>query len=223
VESRRGTGVLIAGRLLGGDGVVYRVLPASGFTQLGTTAGVTWNALCRASDSEGWAVGTGGAIASVTAAGVATVASPTTRDLLAVDCMAGFAVATGANGTVLVFNGTQWTAAPTLPGVTAPLTGVGLSAAGRVAFVAGDSVFAKLESGTWTPLPARTGLKGLVVRAPNDVYGTVVSGGRTDVVRFDGAQWSPSLLQVTGVLGGGVHIGGRVVWGGSAGAVVEGR
>jgi hypothetical protein len=223
VESRRGTGVLIAGRMVGGDGVVYRVLTASGYTRLGTTAGVTWNALCRVSDSEGWAVGTGGAIASVTASGVATVASPTTRDLLAVDCAAGFAVATGAHGTVLVFSGGQWAAAPALPGVTAPLTGVGLSPTGRTAFVAGDDVFAKLESGTWTLLPARTGLKGLVVRATNDVYGTVISGRRTEVVRFDGARWSSSLLQVAGVLGGGVHIGGRVVWGGSAGVVVEGR
>lgn len=223
VESRRGTGVLIAGRLFGGDGVVYRVLPASGFTQLGTTAGTTWNALCRVSDTEGWAVGTGGVIASVTASGVTPVSSPTTKDLAAVDCAPGFAVAVGANGIVLVFTGGQWTAAPPLSGVTASLTGVGLSAAGRAAFVAGDNVFAKLESGGWTTLPARAALKGLVVRAANDVYGTVVTGGRTDVVRFDGAQWNPSLLQVSGVLGGGVQVGGRVVWGGSAGAVVEGR
>lgn len=223
VESRRGTGVLIAGRLVGGDGAVYRVLPASGFTQLGTTAGTTWNALCRVSDTEGWAVGTNGVIARVTASGVTTVTSPTTKDLLAVDCAPGFAVATGASGTVLVFNGSQWSAAPALTGVTASLTGVGFAASARAVFVAGDGVFAKFEAGAWTTLPARPGLQGLVVRAVNDVYGTVVSGGRTDIVRFDGVQWSASLLRVTGVLGGGVQVGSRVVWGGSGGAVVEGR
>jgi hypothetical protein len=222
VESRRGTGVLIAGRLSNGGGAVYRVLPASGYTQLGTTAaGVTWNALCRVSDTEGWVVGTGGAIGSVTASGVTSVASPTTKDLLAVDCAPGFAAATGLDGTVLVFAQGQWSVAPLVPNVTKALTGVGL--AGRVVFVAGDNVFAKLDTGAWTTLPARTGMKGLVVRGPADVYGTVINGNRSDIVRFDGAQWSASLLQVNGVLGGGVQVGARVVWGGSAGVVVEGR
>lgn len=221
VEARRGTGILLAGRDFGGStGKVYRVLPASGFTELSSTPGTTWNALCRVSDTEGWVVGTGGAIASVTAGGVTSVTSPTVKDLLAVDCAPGLAVAAGADGAVVVFASGAWTLAPTLS-TTRPLTGVGL--AGRTAFVAGDGVFARLEAGAWAMLPTRTGLKGLVVRGLTEVYGSVLGGTRSQVHRFDGTQWSPSLLDVTGALGGGVQVGGRVVWGGSAGVVVEGR
>ena len=224
VEARRGTGILLVGSVLNGTtGEVYRVLPASGFSELGSTPNVTWNAVCRVSDTEGWVVGTGGAIASVTATGVTTVTSPTTKDLLAVDCAAGFAVATGADGTVLVRSGGAWALAPGLSALSGKaLTAVAL--VNRTAFVGGDGVFAKLDmSGTWTTLPSRTGLRSLIARGASDVYGTVLNGTRSDVVRFDGTSWGNSLLQVTAVLGGGVQVGGKVVWGGSGGAVVEGR
>jgi hypothetical protein len=223
VEARRGADVLLAGRRASGVGAVYRLTPGAGFSQVGLSPGTTWSALCRASSLEAFVVGSGGAIAKVGATGLTPEASPTTADLLAVDCAPGVAVATGANGTVLVRTGGQWVAAAALPGVTAPLTGVALADGGRVAFVAGAGVFARLEAGAWTSLPAPAGLRGLVARAPNDVYGAAIAGPQTDVLRFDGAQWSPSLLTLSGTLRGGVQVDGRVVWGGSAGAVVEGR
>jgi hypothetical protein len=220
VEARRGTGTLLVGSLSSTDtGVVYRALP-SGFTELANTPGTTWKAVCRVSDTEGWVVGSGGAIARVTASGVSRVPSPTAQDLLAVDCAPGVAVAVGANGTVLVLQGGSWGLAPAL-GVDGTLTAVALTPRGT--FVGGDSVFARFDGGRWTRLPSRTGLTSLVALGPTDVYATVVTGTRTDILRFDGNAWSASLLQVTGVLGGGVHLGGRVVWGGSGGTVVEGR
>ncbi|MEW5739799.1 MAG: hypothetical protein AB1938_12785 [Myxococcota bacterium] len=220
VEARRGTGILLAGELYNsGGGVVYRVLP-SGFTELSNTPGTTWNAVCRVSDTEGWVVGSSGAIASVTASGVSMVASPTTQELLAIDCAPGVAVAVGVNGAVVLRNGGTWMNAPSL-NTTSTLSSVALT--GRGVYVGGDNVLARFESGAWAMLPARTGLKSLVARGPSDLYATIVTGTRTDIHRFDGAQWSSSLLQVTGALRGGVQVGGRVVWGGSGGTVVEGR
>lgn len=222
LEARRGTGTLLVGTDYGtGEGVVYRALPTS-FTELDNTPGTTWNAVCRVSDTEGWVVGSGGAIAAVTASGVSRVTSPATEDLLAVDCAPGVAVAVGSTGTVVTRNGGAWMNAPPLPGAgNSKLSAVALTTGGF--FVGGDGTFARFESGAWRPLPARTGLASLLARGPNDVYATLVNGTRTDVHRFDGAQWGNSLLQVTGVLGGGVQVGGRVVWGGTGGTVVEGR
>ena len=56
-----------------------------------------------------------------------------------------------------------------------------------------------------------------------DATGIIYFGNASDVLTFDGATWGPRLLQVSGVLGGGVQASSRVVWGGPLGAIVEGR
>lgn len=222
LEARNGTGTLLVGRaVVNTDGLIIRNVGAA-FTTVATRANTTFNAVCRVSDTEGWAVGTGGVIFRVTAVGAMEVTSPTTQDLLAVDCAAGVAVAVGAGGTVLRMTAGAWAA------VTPALTGaprletVALVQAG--AYVAGPSTFARFTVGSgWTPLLPETGLTRLVARGPQEVYGAFVSGNTTALRRFDGAAWGPGLVTVTGVLGGGVQAGARVVWGGSLGALVEGH
>jgi hypothetical protein len=190
--------------------------------------GTTFNDVCRVSDSEGWAVGTGGTILSVTSTGAVAMTSGTSEELLSVDCAAGVAVACGANGAVVRYAAGSWSAVtPAFP-LARPLTTCRL--AGTTTFVGGDGVFAKLENGAWTQLPAKAGLTNLVARSPGEVYGSVTltpgtgaSPGSSAVVRFDGTGWSSNLVTVTGVLSGGVQLGTRVVFGGTGGVLVEGR
>ena len=223
LEARNGTGVLLVGEDAAvSNGVIVRVTP-TGFTTIASRSNAIFNAVCRVSDSEGWAVGTGGVIYRVTSTGATQVTSPTTQDLLTVDCAAGVAIAAGANGTVLRMASNAWSvASPAFP-LTGRLTSARLSPGG--AFVAGDSVFFSFTTatGTWNQLTAKAGLTSLVVRGSQEVYAAFVTGTTSEVLRFDGAAWGPSLVQVTGVLGGGVQSGSRVVWGGTLGAIVEAR
>ncbi len=224
LEARNGTGVLMVGASRTSNvGLIIRVT-AAGFTTVTSRSNTVFHAVCRVSDTEGWAVGTGGVIYRVTATAGTQVASPTTKDLLTVDCAAGVAVAAGADGTVLrMSNGTWAAATPAFPVTGRPLTSARLSPGG--AFVAGDNLFYSFTAatGVWTSLTAKAGLTSLVVRGPQEVYGAFVTGTTTEVLRFDGAAWGPRLLQVSGALGGGVQAGARVVWGGSLGAIVEAR
>ncbi len=229
LEARNGTGVLLAGtQKATGDGALERWSAAGGYSVVATRAGTTFNELCRASDSEGWAVGTGGTILSVTSTGAVAVSSGTTEDLLSVDCSAGAAVACGANGTVVRFAAGAWTpVTPAFP-LARPLTAC--RKVGATLYAGGDGVFAKFENGAWTQLPAKAGLTSLVARSPGEVYASVTltpgsssAPGSSAVVRFDGTQWSSNLATVTGVLRGGVQVGTRVVFGGTGGVLVEGR
>ncbi len=221
LEARNGTGTLLVGQsATTGEGVIVRnVGPV--FTTLATRAGAVFNAVCRVSDTEGWAVGTGGVIYRVTSSMAASVMSPTTRDLTAVDCAAGAAVAVGADGTVLrLVNGAWEPVTPAYPD-TQRLTTVQLVAGG--AFVAGNGAFARFSTTSgWEPLTPPPGLTRLIARGPQELYGAFVNGPMSSVHRFDGALWSPGLVSVTGALGGGVQAGSRVVWGGTLGAIVEG-
>jgi|GEM_PF-2270980 hypothetical protein len=226
LEGRNGTGTLLVGEdAAAGNGLVVRLVGTT-FTTIATQPGVTFNGVCRVSDTEGWAVGTGGTIVRVTGSGTSAVTSPTTKDLEAVDCAAGVAVACGADGTVLRQSGGAWTVVP------APLlSGLALKTcklSGQGAFVGANGSFFSFTPGSgWSTLPSpRAGLRSLVVRGPQEIYGAFVTNTATpttDILRFDGAAWSPALLTATGALGGGVQAGSRVVWGGTLGAIVEAR
>ena len=197
-------------------------------TDIGSTTapGTTFRGVCRASDTEAWAVGTGGAIFSIGATSATREASVTTvNDFNAVDCpVVGQAVACGANSTVWRRSGGVWAAAPAFPMPGRTFTSCKL--VNGAIWVAGDSVFARLDpqATTWTVLAARTGLNHLIIRAPNDIFATAAANtSNFDVVRYDGTAWSTVLSGTSGVPGGGVQVGARVVWGASAGALVEGR
>jgi hypothetical protein len=222
-EARNGTGLVMVGADgSGNDGVIVRVT-TSGFNTLTTRAGAVFNAVCRASDTEGWAVGDSGVIYRLSGANAVAVTSPTTKDLLTVDCAPGVAVAAGADGTVLRYANSTW--APVSPAFprAAPILSARLTSQG--ALLGGDDfLYGFVEaSSTWAQLPSRPGLRALVVRSTQEVYGAYALASGSEVRRFDGATWSSSLLQVSGVLGGGVQAGASVVWGGTLGAIVEGR
>jgi hypothetical protein len=224
VDARHGTGTLLVGQnVTTSDGVIVRVTPTA-FTTVTTVPNTTFHAVCRASDTEGWAVGSGGVIYKVTSTGATATTSPTTKDLLSVDCTTGVAVACGADGTVLRYANNTWTVAAAFP-----LAGSGRAVKtcrlfAQGAFVGGDGFFHSLTTSGWTTLAAKGGLSSLVVRGPQEVYGAFVTGDTSELFRFDGAGWSTtSLLQVSGALGGGVQAGARVVWGGTLGSIVEAR
>jgi hypothetical protein len=223
LEARNGTGALLVGEEAANpNGLIVRVT-ASTFTTVLSLPGTVFNAVCRVSDTEAWAVGSGGVIYKVTGTGATQVASPTTRDLLTLDCAPGVALAAGAEGTVLRMTGGTWSAVtPAFP-VTSPITAARLTLQGG--FAGGDGFFYSYSASTsvWTQLAGKGGLTSLVVRGPQEVYGAFTTPGGSEILRFDGALWGPSLLQVTGVLGGGVQSGARVVWGGTLGAIVEAR
>lgn len=230
VEARNGTSVLLVGKDgTTGDGVVERWTAAAGYTRVSTQTGTVMNAVCRVSDTEGWAVGNAGTLLSVDATGAHAVASNTTADLLSVDCSAGSAIACGTNGTVLRYANGAW--AKVTPDFPLARTLSVCRQTGSVVLVGGDNVFASLANGAWTQLPAKGGLTGLVARSAADVYASVLvtpassSGpGSSAIYRFDGTRWSANpLASVSGVAGGGVQIGARVVFGGTGGVLVEGR
>lgn len=224
LEARNGTGTLLVGEeLAGGLGLIARVTGA-GFTTLATRSGTVFNAVCRASDTEGWAVGTNGVIYKITSTGATQATSPTTKELLTIDCVPGVAIAAGADGTVLRMTNNTWSLATP----AAPLTGRSITTvrlAQGLAYVGGDNFFYSFTAATnaWTQLTAKASLRSLVVRGPQEVYGAFVTGTTSEVFRFDGVTWGPRLLQVSGALGGGVQAGSRVVWGGTLGAIVEAR
>ncbi|MDX2011108.1 MAG: hypothetical protein SFW67_12995 [Myxococcaceae bacterium] len=227
-DARNGTSsILVAGRDGSNQGLLARVTFA-GYTRIASVPGTQFKGVCRASETEAFAVGTGGALFSIPMSGTPTrdLGVTTVNDLFAVDCPApGEGVACGANGTVLVRSmGGAWAAAPLFPMAGKTLTTCKV-VQGTV-YVAGDGVFGRLSRGAsqWVLLPSRPGLDHLLVRAPNDVFATSASNSTDfDVVRYDGTAWTVVLSRVSGAPGGGVQVGSRVVWGGSAGALVEGR
>lgn len=224
-EARNGQAVLVVGRDGANAGLISRV-SFQGYTHLVTTApSTTFKAVCRASDSEAWAVGTGGAVFSIGMTAATREASVTTvADLYDVDCpVVGQAVACGADSTILrsTSSGTWQAIAFPTPGLT--FTTCRLINGGL--WVGGDAVFARydLASQTWLQLAPRSNLSNLVVRAPNDIFATTSSANTFDVVHFDGSQWTNALAGITGKPKGGVGVGPRIVFGGTAGVLVEGR
>ena len=183
-------------------------------------------AVCRVSDLEAYAVGKGGVIRSIstTLATSTPMTSPANKDLLAVDCPTlGTAVACGQGATLLKLTGTNWAAvSPALPASVGDLTSCRL--AGTSIWVAGDNTFYKLDlsapSPAWQQLASAPKLSGLQVIGPNEVY--AISAG-AKVLRFDGSSWNPRFAVSSGTLVGGGQVGGKVVYAGSLGVVVEGQ
>lgn len=224
-DGRNGSAVLVVGRDGVNAGLISRV-SFSGYTRLTTTApATTFKGVCRASDTEAWAVGTGGAVFSIGASSATREPTVTTvNELLDVDCpVVGQAVACGANSTVL-----RRTPSGVWADVSFPMAGVTFTSCRLVngaIWAAGDNVFARLDRGssTWVVLNAAPRLSNLVVRAPNDVLATSAGASTVDVLRYDGSRWNPMLSGISGSARGGVQVGARVVWGGPSGLLVEGR
>ncbi len=224
--AQNGTGVLIVGsNSVTGAALIERFSPGVGFSAVATnTPNAALSSVCRISDAEAYAVGTGGLIFSIntTTLSATKMPSTTSQDLLWVDCgAAGRAVACGKNGTVLRLSGGAWSSTTPFPSA-ARLTGCKLL--GDTVWASGDNAFARLDPNgtTWSVLPARAGLRGLFIRAPNDIYGFTIGLGTSDVQRFDGTSWR-SAIQVKGMLRGAVQTSAKLTFGGSAGVLVEGQ
>lgn len=218
LEARNGLGVLLVGADAIGAGVVLRVTSA-GFNTISGAGLPLLRKVCRVSDTEGWAVGNGGTVLSISGTTVTPVTVPTTADLFDVDCAAGAAVACGANGTVLRLAGGTWTQLPSAGAAT--LTACRMLGSASV-IAGGDNVLSRFDFGAWSTLAAKPALTSLIVVGAQEIYGAYGTTNST-VARFDGAAWNPPLLTVSGLLGGGVQAEGRVVWGGTLGAIVDGR
>ncbi len=151
--------------------------------------------------------------------------SGTTKALSSVDCPSTQnAVACGAGGTVLRLSGTTWSAvAPAFPSSgSADIASCKL--VGTTLWAAGDNFFYKLDlaaaSPAWVSLPAQPKLSQLLVVSPYEVY---AMSGATKVVRFDGSAWDTRFTLNSGALLGGSQVGGKVVYAGRLGVVVEGQ
>ncbi|MBI3182737.1 MAG: hypothetical protein HYZ28_11420 [Myxococcales bacterium] len=205
--------------VVGSGGDVYRVT-AGGYALLTSNTTSNLNALCRVSDTELYIVGDSGVIRSCNGSTVSPMTSPTGASLRSVHCAGPqSAVACGSGGTVLRLSGGNWApVSPPYPNPAASLSSCWLTSSGTI-YVAGDNVFARLEGGSWTQLPARASLEALQVFGPAEAY--AISNG-TEVVRFDGSGWT-SRLTAPWPLWGGTSATGRAIFVGDNGVVVEGQ
>ena len=132
-------------------GEVYRVLPASGFSELGNTPNVTWNAVCRVSDTEGWVVGTGLYLDDIDAAMESIQKDVTKGIFLEIGKLLGITALLAAAGAFALFR------PPALRPVKVPTRPVPWTAAAvlllflsvSVRSLAGDSL-----AGPWRGIPA---------------------------------------------------------------------
>ncbi|MCC6748384.1 MAG: hypothetical protein IT371_12045 [Deltaproteobacteria bacterium] len=155
------------------------------------------------SASTRWAVGQGGAIVRLTAAGAASVPSPVTTLLRAAfGSSAAEAWVVGDSGTLLRFGGWQWAVWPApVPGSLRALSGTGPSDL----WAAGDAgVVLRFDGGSWTRIPTSTAkaLAGLWA-GPTEVWavgaeGTILRGGLTG---FATARTGPKALRLTSIWG----------------------
>lgn len=239
-EARNGSGVLIVGSdgAASPRGVFLRYAPGRlgpTFTELPLPppplANAPLTSVCRVSDAEAWAVGSGGRIIRVSQSspGVLTtsvVPSGVTADLESVSCPSpGVAVACGRDGTVLRLYGGAWKPiSPAFPVTGRPV--VRCAFAGSTLFAAGDGFLYRLDAGAaaWRPMPALEGLLELIPAGVNELYAIVpaVRAGSSDLLRFDGTTWK-TLLTVPGQIQRGALVGPRVVLAGSSGVIVESR
>jgi hypothetical protein len=129
-------------------------------------------------------------------------------------------VACGDGGAVLLLSNGTWSTLSVFPG-GASLTACRLS--GSTVFAAGDNVFGSIDTAvsgaTWKTLPAAAKLHGLTLFAPNDAYAI---SGSSQISHFDGMNWTSRFtLSSQGSLVGGGQVGGKVVYAGSLGVLVE--
>ncbi|MFZ5469080.1 MAG: hypothetical protein ACOZIN_06520 [Myxococcota bacterium] len=205
--------------MVGDGGRAYRVSFTGGYTALSTGVTTSLRAACAVSDTELYVAGSAGTLSSYTGGtGLTPMVSGTVADLNDLHCSGQEVVACGANGTILRRTGNSWTAVtPAFPNPGATLTSC--RQAGGVLWVAGNNVFAKLESGAWTTLPAQPSLSSLQVRAPNEIY---AQASGSSVVRFDGASWV-NRFTATRPLRASARTSAGVLFVGDDGVVVEGR
>jgi hypothetical protein len=202
--------------LAAADGTAWR-LPyiSTSYSEVTFTPKPTgWTALCRASDTEWYFAGKGGAIHSYDGTTTHPMTSGTPTTLSDIDCpQAGTAVACGT-GVVLRLSGTAWTTVAGAP--AGSITSCRL--VGGEIFVSGPNLFARYSNGAWQTLPSKPMLDALQVRSVNDAY----AAAGTALVRFDGTAWqvlatSPQPLTTSFVMGS------RLVYAGAGGAVWEGQ
>lgn len=213
-----GTGVLMVGQ----SGKI-ELASSTGFSVITTGTSQDLNGVCRVSAAEAYAVGAAGVALSVNSAGASATAmsSGTNANLRSVDCPAmGKAVACGDGGAALVLKNGAWSKLPDFPG------GASLASCkllGSVMFAAGDNAYGSIDTSaanpTWVTLTGAAKLHSLAVFAANDAY--AVSGTNT-ISHFDGMSWSSRFtLSGQGSLGGGGQVGGKVVYAGALGVLVE--
>ncbi len=225
IAAGNGTHVLVAGKAGKLARFQFGALNGTNIPIASATAN-DFNAICRISDSEAYAVGNLGIARSVNTivATAAVMTSGTSKNLLSVDCLTpGVAYACGQGGTVLQLNGGLWS--PLTPAFPNPSIDIAsCKRLGSVLWAAGDNAFYKIDlsaaAPTWQQLPIQSRLSRLNVISASDVYAL---SGSSSVVRFDGAAWSTLFTVTSGTLVGGGQVGGKVVYAGSLGAVVEGR
>jgi hypothetical protein len=228
---RRGP-VMVAADATGANGNGVLMVGQAGKIELATTNGFTsvtsgtsqdLSSVCRVSATEAYVVGAAGVALSVnsTTGTASAMTSGSNAALSAVDCPAtGQAVACGAGGAALVLKGGAWTKLPDFPGGAA-LASCRLS--GSVLFAVGDNAFGSIDTSAanpaWQSLTGAAKLHSLVVFGANDAY--AVSGTNT-ISHYDGMSWSPRFtLTGQGSLAGGGQVGGKVVYAGSLGVLVE--
>lgn len=188
----------------------------SGYSKLTLPQNVSSLAsVCRASDTEWYAVGTSGTALLFNGTSVSQVSTGTSNELLDVDCPApGVAVACGKNGTALVLRNGAF--ANLSFGQSVTLSSCRIH--NGVIYVAGDNVFASYQNGAWSMRPARAGAQALQVLGPTDIY---AASGK-DVWRFDGTSWSSRITASAG-LRSSMKQGTHIFFAGSGGALVEGQ
>jgi hypothetical protein len=211
-------GTVTGAIIVGAAGTVQRFTVSTGaFTNV-SGAAAQLNAICRASDSDMFIVGNGGAIYRYTGGNtLTTLASGTNQDLRAVDCSGGEVLACGNNGTVLRFTSGMWRSIGT--GLTGNFESCRFGPNGAL-YAAGNGTFSKFENNAWTSLNGDSGTQKLIVVGPTEVY-AIANGGK-EVKRFDGQNWNVLLTTQT-VLRGGSQVGAKVVFVGDSGWVVEGQ
>ena len=225
IAAGNGTGVLVAGK----GGKLERFIfgaVAPTITSIASATTSDFNGICRVSDVEAYAVGASGAIRSIntTLGTAAAMSSTTVKNLLTVDCLGpGSAIACGQGGTVLRLSAGTWAPLATaFPNVAVDLTSC--KVVGNVLWAAGDNAFYKIDLGAtnpaWQQLAPQSRLSRLNVISATDVYAI---SANSRVVRFDGGAWNTLFTLSSGTLVGGGQVGGKVVYAGSLGTVVEGQ
>jgi hypothetical protein len=222
-EAGNGTGVLMVGKT-GATGFISRAAAPSasgpGYVAIASRNNASFNSVCRVSDTEGWAVGTNGLLAKLSGTNATFAPGLGPSDFLDVDCAKSRAVTCGTDGTVWLYDGVSWTQLPAVPGKPTISLCKLLSPTGVLA--GGDGVFFKYEA-SWLSLPSKPKLRALVVKSETEVYGAVdAAGGTSEIVRFDGAQWTTSFTAKSAV-SSGAKVGNKVLFTGASGLLIEGR
>ncbi|MBK7864392.1 MAG: hypothetical protein IPJ65_38480 [Archangiaceae bacterium] len=202
--------------IAGADGTVWR-LPYTSSTYAPVAyapATAAWGGVCRASDTEWYLVGKGGAIQSYDGSAAHAMSSGTTTSLVDVDCpIAGAAVACGGN-TVLRLTAGAWAPIAGVPSGT--VTACRL--VGGQVFIAGPNLFARYVNGAWQTLQSKPQLDGLIVKSVNEAY----AAAGTALLRFDGSGWQ-TVTTAPQALTTGFVMGSRLVYAGRGGVVLEGQ